>query len=102
MVGGRGDAETHLTRALEIAQAQQARLFELRAARSLASLWFNQGRVQEARAVVTPICDWFTEGFDMPDLLEAAKMVVQSLTDLLRVPRSSALTDEDRAKGIDE
>ena len=74
---GRGDAETHLTRALEIAQAQQARLFELRAARSLASLWFNQGRVQEARAVLTPICDWFTEGFDMPDLLEARELVVQ-------------------------
>jgi class 3 adenylate cyclase len=74
---GRGDAGTHLMRALEIARAQQARLFELRAARSLAWLWFNQGKVQEARTVLTPIYDWFTEGFDMPDLLEARELVTK-------------------------
>ncbi len=67
----RGDAEPHFLRALEVARSQQARLFELRAARSLARLFRDQGRLEEARATLQPVYDWFTEGFGMPDLVEA-------------------------------
>ena len=49
-------------------QAQQARLWELRAATSLARLWAEQGRRAEAHDVLAPVYGWFTEGFDTPDL----------------------------------
>ena len=72
-------AEKHLVRALEIARAQQARSWELRAATSLAKLWRERGKGDEARELLVPVYDWFTEGFNTHDLREA-----KTLVDLLR------------------
>ena len=66
-------AEASLKRALEISRRQHARSWELRAAVDLAQLWQKQGRIAESREVVKPIYDWFTEGFDTPDMQEARK-----------------------------
>src|SRR5262249_9565517 len=62
--GGPAQAESFFRRALEIAQAQEARSLELRAAMSLAHLLRTQERADEARALLTPLYAWFTEGFD--------------------------------------
>jgi predicted ATPase len=64
-------AEELYHRALAIAREQQAKLWELRAAASLARLWRDQGRRANARELLVPIYGWFTEGFDTPDLKEA-------------------------------
>jgi tetratricopeptide (TPR) repeat protein len=61
--------------ALDIAHAQQARSLELRAAMSLARLWQQQGKRQEARDLIAPVYDWFTEGFDTADLQEAKSLL---------------------------
>ena len=68
-------AETYLDRALEVARQQQAKSWELRASISLARLWRAQGRRDEARELLAPIFGWFTEGFDMPDLIEAKTLL---------------------------
>jgi len=69
---GDGDAaESHFTRAIEIARGQSAKLFELRAAVSLALLWSGQGKRAEAREMLAPTYGWFTEGFNLRDLKEA-------------------------------
>jgi predicted ATPase len=57
--------------ALALARRQQAKSWELRAAMSLSRLWQRQGKRAEARALLTPIYGWFTEGFDTADLQEA-------------------------------
>jgi class 3 adenylate cyclase/tetratricopeptide (TPR) repeat protein len=62
-------------RALVVARSQSARLFELRAATSLARLWCNQGKYGEARDLLAPIYGWFTEGFDTADLREAKALL---------------------------
>ncbi len=64
-------AERHLESALEIARRQQARLWELRAARDLARLWSARGERQRALDLLAPVYDGFTEGFATPDLIEA-------------------------------
>jgi class 3 adenylate cyclase/tetratricopeptide (TPR) repeat protein len=64
-------AELHFRQSLDVANRQGARLYELRVARSLARLRRKQGRLDEAREVLAPIIGWFTEGFDLPDLIEA-------------------------------
>ena len=61
-------AEGYFERALEVARQQQAKSWELRAAMSLARLWRDQGKVQEARELLAPVYGWFTEGFDTRDL----------------------------------
>ena len=71
-------AEAHYQRAIELAQAQEAKSWELRAAASLARLWHGQNKTAEARGLLTPVYGWFTEGFDTPDLLEA-KMLLDEL-----------------------
>ena len=58
-----------------MAQRQGARWLELRAARSLARLWQRQGKRAEAYALLAPIYDWFTEGFDTADLQEAKTLL---------------------------
>jgi TOMM system kinase/cyclase fusion protein len=65
------EAETCLHQALDIARHQQAKSLELRAAMSLTRLWQGQGKHAEARQLLAPIYNWFTEGFDTADLREA-------------------------------
>jgi predicted ATPase len=68
-------AEQFYCKALSIAVEQQAKLWELRAAASLARLHRDQGRYGEARALLAPVYGWFTEGFDTPDLKEAKALL---------------------------
>ena len=68
-------AEMALEQALAIARRQHARMWELRAAVSLARLRRDQGRYAEARDIVAPIYGWFTEGFDTPDLTDARALL---------------------------
>ena len=56
---------------------QQARLWELRAATSLARLWADQGKRTQARDLLAPIYGWFTEGFDTADLKDAKALLDQ-------------------------
>ena len=73
------EAETCFHQALEAARRQQAKSLELRAAMSLARLWQHQGKRAEARELLAPVYDWFTEGFDTADLQEA-KALLEALT----------------------
>jgi predicted ATPase len=75
-------AEAYFERALTVARKQQAKSWELRAAMSLARLWRDQGKVQQARELLAPVYGWFTEGFDTRDLKEA-KALLKSLDRLL-------------------
>ncbi len=68
-------AEAHFERALAIARRQQTKSFELRAAMSLARLWRDQGKPQQARDLLAPVYGWFTEGFDTLDLKEAKALL---------------------------
>jgi predicted ATPase len=69
------EAEAWLQRALDVARRQEAKSLELRAAMSLSQLWQQQGKQAEARALLTPIYAWFTEGFDTVDLQEARALL---------------------------
>jgi predicted ATPase len=69
------EVEACFHQALTIARGQQARWLELRAAMSLARLWQQQGRRDEARALLAPIYGWFTEGFDTTDLQDARALL---------------------------
>jgi predicted ATPase len=62
-------------RALSVARAQQAKSWELRAATSMARLWRDQGKRDEARDLLTPVYSWFTEGFDTLDLKDAKTLL---------------------------
>jgi predicted ATPase len=68
-------AEAYFDRALAVARQQQAKSWELRAAMSLARLWRDQGKVQQARELLAPVYQWFTEGFDTRDLKEAKALL---------------------------
>ena len=68
-------AEGLLQEALRVAREQEYRLNELRAATSLARLWQSQGKAQEAHNLLLPVYDWFTEGFDTADLIEAKALL---------------------------
>jgi predicted ATPase len=72
---GQTEAESLLREALATARRQGARAIELRAATSLARLWRDQGKVQQARELLAPIYGWFTEGFDARDLKEAKALL---------------------------
>jgi predicted ATPase len=63
-----GEAESHLRRAIEVARGQNAKSLELRATTSLAELLRTQGRPDEARTLLAPICRWFEEGAETSDL----------------------------------
>jgi predicted ATPase len=69
------EAEAWLQRALDVARRQEAKSLELRAAMSLSRLWQQQGRRTEARDLLAPVYDWFTEGFDTADLQEAKALL---------------------------
>ncbi|MGA7598668.1 MAG: adenylate/guanylate cyclase domain-containing protein [Pseudolabrys sp.] len=65
------EAESHLQKSIEVARGQSAKSLELRAATNLAELWRAQGRPDEARALLEPICHWFNEGAETADLKQA-------------------------------
>jgi class 3 adenylate cyclase/predicted ATPase len=82
-----GDANTAeargcFERAIEIAHQQSAKSYELRATTSLARLLAKQGRREEARTMLAAIYNWFTEGFDTADLIDAKAL----LDELSEVP----------------
>jgi predicted ATPase len=68
-------AEETLRKALDISRQQEARSFELRAATSLARLLRDSGRTPGARAVLEPVLNWFTEGRDTADVVEARTLL---------------------------
>jgi len=68
-------AEACFERALMVARGQQARSWELRATMSMARLWRSQGKRDEARDLLAPIYNWFTEDFDTADLKEAKALL---------------------------
>jgi predicted ATPase len=68
-------AEAYFNRALSVSRSQQAKSWELRAAMSMARLWRDQGKRDEARNLLAPIYGWFTEGFDTRDLMEAKALL---------------------------
>jgi predicted ATPase len=81
MLGRRDEAEAGLRRALTIAQQQQARWWELRAATTLAKHWRDEGKYLEAYSLLQPVYGWFTEGFDTASLKDA-KALLGELRDL--------------------
>jgi predicted ATPase len=68
-------AQEYFERALAVARQQQAKSWELRAAMSMARLWRDQGKRDEARELLAPVYGWFTEGFDTRDLKEAKALL---------------------------
>jgi predicted ATPase/class 3 adenylate cyclase len=73
--GSRAEAEASYNQAIAVARRQQAKSLELRAATSLARLWQGQRKHAEARELLEPVYDWFTEGFDTPDLIAAKELL---------------------------
>jgi predicted ATPase/class 3 adenylate cyclase len=68
-------AQEYFERALAVARQQQAKSWELRAAMSLARLWRDQGKAQQARELLAPVYGWFTEGHDTRDLKDAKALL---------------------------
>jgi predicted ATPase len=73
----REKAEQSLTSAIAIAKKQEAKSLELRAAISLSRLWLEEGKHAQGRALRQPLYDWFTEGFDTPDLRDSRTLLQQ-------------------------
>jgi predicted ATPase len=71
------EAEALFGQSLEIARRQEAKTFELRAATSLARLWQRQGKRDATRELLAPVYEWFTEGFDTRDLIEAKALLAE-------------------------
>ena len=69
------EAENCFQQAITVARAQQAKSLELRATTSLARLWQQQGKRQEAYDILAPVYGWFTEGFDTADLQDAKALL---------------------------
>jgi len=70
-------AEASYREALALAQQQDAKLWELRTATSLARAWHDQGKRTEAHALLAPVYSWCTEGFDTADLKDAKALLDQ-------------------------
>jgi predicted ATPase len=68
-------AQSYFEHGLAVAREQQAKSWELRAATSMARLWRDQGKRDEARELLAPVYGWFTEGFDTRDLKEAKALL---------------------------
>jgi predicted ATPase len=83
MQGDEAEAEGSVHKAIDVARRQQAKSWELRATTSLARLWQQQGRVDEARLMLAEVYGWFTEGFDTRDLQEA-KALLEELSEISR------------------
>jgi class 3 adenylate cyclase/predicted ATPase len=73
-------AEAYFNCALDVARTQKAKSWELRAAMSMARLWRDQGKREEARELLAPVYGWFTEGFDTRDLKEAKALLDELAT----------------------
>ena len=69
------DAEACFTQSLELSRAHGSRAWELRTATDLAALWAGQGRSNEARALLLPVFEQFTEGSDTADLKTAERLL---------------------------
>ena len=69
------EVEQRFERALEVARSQQAKSYELRAAMSLGGLLQRRGDSGRARELLGGVYDWFSEGFDTPDLMEAKALL---------------------------
>ena len=74
-LGDHAGAERSYQQAIAVAKRQSAKMFELRAASSLARLWRDQGKREDARELLAPVYGWFTEGFDTLDLKEAKALL---------------------------
>jgi predicted ATPase len=68
-------AEAAFHRSIAVAREQSVRMWELRAATSLARLWRDQGEPGKARDLLAPVYGWFTEGFDTADLKDAKALL---------------------------
>ena len=68
-------AEKYYLASLDWAREQQAKSWELRTSTSLAKLWQSQGKRKDALDLLKPVYDWFTEGFDTKDLIEAKALL---------------------------
>ncbi len=79
------EVEACFHQALDIAGQQEAKSWELRAATSLARLWQSHGKLNEARELLAPVHEWFTEGFDTADLVEA-KALLEALSTEIGLP----------------
>lgn len=78
LANGAGDkesAEDCFVQAIQVARSQRAKTLELRASTSLANLWYEQNKQEAARELLASIYDWFTEGFDTPDLRKAKTLL---------------------------
>ena len=75
MKGDVDAAEASLQKAIDVARRQEAKSWELRAATDLARLWQAQGKSEKARQLLEPVYNWFTEGFDTPDLIAARELL---------------------------
>jgi predicted ATPase len=76
-IGNPATADASYHEAIAIAQQQSAKLWELRAATSLACLWRDQGKRAEAGGLLAPVYGWFTEGFATPVLQEAKALLAE-------------------------
>ena len=74
---GESEVESCYQAALEVARQQQAKILELRASVSLGQLWHSQGKRAEAQRLVAGVYDWFSEGFETPDLQDAREFLAQ-------------------------
>jgi len=70
-------AERCFEQALAVARQHDAKSWELRAATSMARMWLTGGRPDEARALLSPVYEWFTEGFETADLNDARTLLAQ-------------------------
>ena len=95
--GNQAAAEQNYQLALTVARRQSAKLSELRAAMSMARLWRDQGKREEARELLAPVYGWFTEGFDTRDLKDA-KALLNELAALKRVGANFRLAEEAQAR----
>jgi predicted ATPase len=68
-------AEAYFKQSLAVARQQKAKSWELRGAMSVARLWLDQGKRQQAHDILAPVYGWFTEGFDTLDLKEAKALL---------------------------
>jgi predicted ATPase len=75
MLGEDVEAETAFRHGMAVAHGQEAKLLELRAALSLARLWPTNSRPREVKQLIAPLYQWFSEGFDLPDLVSARALI---------------------------